>query len=203
MAARKQPKRKPKKDPKRPKCGEAGHLTAQGKPCRRLVVPGTDACEAHGRKPKRGGRPSLLSKEIIEDLAKHLKGGNFITTSCKAVGLRSTDTFYDWMKKGLELVDEREAAFDRGELPPVLDEHEQLLYLFADTIEKAEALGEIALISNIRAGIPGWQGSAWIAQRRWRERYGDTRQIDGENDPITEILADFRQQRAARQGDLQ
>lgn len=204
MAARKpsgaqdkKPRKAPakKKDPKRPLCGKP---TAKGTACRRLVVPGTDSCEAHGRQPKRGGRPSKLTQEIINSIKQYLTDGNFISVTCKAVGI-NTDTFYEWTKLGLELVTEREQCETDKAPIPFLDSHERLLYQFAEAIEKAEALGEIGLLNNIKMGAPGWQGSAWIMQRRWRERWGDSRQADTDHDPLEEILADFRQQRELRQ----
>lgn len=185
---------KQKKDPKRPQCGKP---TASGKPCRRLVVPGTDACEAHGRQPKRGGRPSKLTAQIIKDIEQFLNDGNYVSVVCKAVGINQ-DTFYQWLKLGLELVTEREQCEVDGKPIPFLDSHERLLYQFAEAIEKAEAMGEMGLISNVKSGSPGWQGSAWILQRRFRERWGDSRQIDTDTDPLAEILADFREQRELR-----
>lgn len=188
-------------DPKKPIIKLCSGTTGKGTPCKRRALKGSAFCKVHGappRDPVRGGRPSKLTREIIDGLCENLGTGAYIETCCKAEGISDT-VFYDWLKKGLALLTLIEAAQEAGHAPPVLDEHETLLAMFADRIEKADATGEIGLLKNIRAGAPGWQGSAWIAQRRYAKRWGDKVLMGttSEDDPIHEILTAFRAARAA------
>ncbi len=48
-----------------------------------------------------GGAPSKISAKITAAICKHLRSGNYIETSCAAVGI-SVDTFHRWLKAGAD-----------------------------------------------------------------------------------------------------
>lgn len=106
--------------------------------------------------PARRGRPSkaehLLTPEMIAAVGLLLAEGNFKDTVSDFLGI-DRKTWWNWEQRG-----EREPDSIYGE--------------FLHVVKKASATAEILLLRGIRVGAPGWQGQAWIAERRFPERWG-------------------------------
>lgn len=104
-----------------------------------------------------GGRPTKLSEELIQTLAKWVRTGAYITTVCQAHDI-SRETYYAWMRRGEE-------------------EQEGLYREFSDTLKRAEAEAELRLLARLeqcadpQADGP-FQRYAWILERRFRDRWG-------------------------------
>ena len=45
------------------------------------------------------GRPTKLTKELTEEVAKYLRAGNYIETTAALVGI-NRDSIYEWLKRG-------------------------------------------------------------------------------------------------------
>lgn len=105
----------------------------------------------------KGGRPTILTKEMAEAIIDLLKRGNYLTTSASYVGINPA-TITSWVKRGNALAQEQ----DEREL----DETEQLFVWFAVEVEKARAWAEIKSVEIIRqAGNETWQAAAWFLER--------------------------------------
>ena len=121
-----------------------------GSPASKTIQPATAVSEDKPKHP--GGRPEKLTPDIQKKLADALKAGSYIEVACQWVGI-TRRTFYYWMEQG-----------QRDEAGP----H----YEFFHTIQKALSEAEVGTVANIRAaGAKNWQALAWIAERRWRERW--------------------------------
>lgn len=96
------------------------------------------------------GRPTILNEEIIKQLYNCILIGMSILRACNYVGI-SKDTFYEWKKKGMANPD-------------------SIYGLLLENIAKAEAGGELKLISDIQKD-QSWQSKAWILERRYPEEW--------------------------------
>ena len=98
------------------------------------------------------GRNTKLTPELQEEIVRFIEGGNYIETTCHAVGVNK-QTFYNWLQRG-----------SNGE-QPFLD--------FLDSIKKAKAKAETQSVSLIRiAGIDNWQAAAWWLERTNWKKWG-------------------------------
>lgn len=105
-------------------------------------------------KKNKGGRPTKLTPELIEEICKLIRIGAYIETACNFNGIHK-DTYYRWAKDG--------ARAKSG-----------LKKEFYDSIKKAVAFAEANLIGRINeAGRQQWQAYAWIAERRFPERWAN------------------------------
>lgn len=118
---------------------------------------------ASKEKPKRGrGRPqgpaNLTAAKLKAILSAMEQGAT--NAAAAAAGGVSREALQAWIKKG--------RAATKG-----------TYFDLVAQIEKARSKGELALLATVRAGKRGWQGSAWILERRWRgeyaKRYDDQR----------------------------
>lgn len=113
------------------------------------------------------GRPTKLTPEIVNEISKIIRSGNYIETACAYVGINKT-TFYDWLKRGArekERVSKNpRAKVKKSEIPFVE---------FHDEIEKALAHSEIRDVAIIgKAAEENWQAAAWRLERKFPERWG-------------------------------
>lgn len=103
-----------------------------------------------------GGRPSkaehLLTAEMLEEVAKLLLEGHHKETVADFLGIHRA-TWWRW-----EQIGEREP--------------ESLYGQFCNITRKAIAGAEIDTIRAIRGGQRGWESRAWIAERRFPQRWG-------------------------------
>lgn len=111
----------------------------------------------------RGGRPSKIRDEAVaKRLVQGLLRGMTPDLACDLAGI-APSTFYLWMKQGKE---DAEAGLDT--------EH----FRFSERIKKAIATALYKMLGKIKRGGEGWQGSAWVVERRWRETYARPAQVE-------------------------
>ncbi len=108
----------------------------------------------------RPGPKTSLTPEIQRLIIETIRAGNYRTTACQRAGIHR-DTLNHW-----------EHRAKSGEEPFVS---------FVAELSRAEAEGEVELLAAIREGEPGWQGKAWIMERRFAKRWsGRVRQTVAE-----------------------
>lgn len=127
---------------------------------------------------KPAGRPSELTPEIEAKIIKGISLGMHRDEVAGFAG-RHRSTIYYWMKKAQD-------DADAGTASP-----EQLAFL--DGIKAAEASGVLARLERINSGDPGWQGSAWIQERRYSKQWAAVQKIAGDPDgaPIKIAFVDL------------
>lgn len=101
------------------------------------------------------GRHSDITPTLIGVIQNGISKGNYPEIAARAAGV-SRSTYYLWLQKG-------KADRDAG--------RETLYATFSDAIKEAEATAEGLLLDVVGDGEKGWQSSAWILERRWRERW--------------------------------
>ena len=110
-----------------------------------------------GRHP--GGRPTKLTREVIEKIAELVRAGNYMVTAAAYVGV-NRDTLYAWLRRG--------AAARSG-----------LYREFSDSIGVALAGAEIDPLKLItEAGQKEWRALAWRLERRYPDRWGRLERIE-------------------------
>lgn len=116
-------------------------------------------------------RPQALTLEVQALIVQALTEGNYLETACLASGI-TKHTFYYW-KHLLE-----DGA-----------EHAQVYTDFYDAVKSASAVSEQGALRDVRAGQPGWQGSAWFLERRFPKRWGkkDHLTVKSENVDMTKL----------------
>jgi transposase len=119
------------------------------------------------RKPKAGGRKSLLTPERQQTILDLIAAGNYIDTATKASGI-SHQTLSNWLSRGTA---ERERLQANPNAEPDPKEHKYLEFL--EESEKAFAIAEARNMAIIqRAAHDGtWQAAAWILERTRGKRY--------------------------------
>lgn len=108
------------------------------------------------------GRKPLLERqpEIMENILKVIRAGNYIKTACEYCGIDET-TFYRYWNVGKEEI-------ERG-----VTEDESVYVKFYKSVKKARAEAEVRNVSTInKASEKNWQASAWWLERSFPERYG-------------------------------
>lgn len=116
----------------------------------------------------KGGRPSKLTDELQEEMARLVETGNYLDTAAACCGI-NRDTFYEWMRRGA-----REKAAGRN----------TLYTRFSDRMKMAEAKAEALTLTRLRAaGREHWQADAWFLERTRPKRFGRWQRVDvGEGD---------------------
>lgn len=94
----------------------------------------------------------MLTPETLEAVAAMLLEGHHKETVADFLGVRRS-TWWNWEQRG-----EREPESIFGD--------------FLDVTRKALAGAEIAITREIRFGVKGWESRAWIAERRFPQRWG-------------------------------
>lgn len=130
------------------------------------------ASKAKGK--PRAKRPT--PDEVIDELERYIRVGNFIDVSCEAVGI-GRKTFYRWMRKG----DQAKSGVHRE---------------FCDRIRAAEAQAEIMIFGKMRtaSAAAGAKEEAralrWTLERRfgWKEQQRTELVVSG-NDEAPPVQA--------------
>lgn len=107
---------------------------------------------------------SKLTKELCDTICENIRRGNYISTSCRAVGI-STSTYSRWKKKGKQGIEPYKTFLERT--------------------DEAEAKGEMAcleVIYNNAIENGNWLSSAWILERKYPNRYGKRERVDLQTD---------------------
>jgi hypothetical protein len=102
-------------------------------------------------------RPTILTRELCDQITKALEDGNYFETACNAYGVSKQDG-YNWLNKG------QEGAEAPGDWPDAYR-------VFFDACEKASALAEVAAVGEVRAAAQPYEyevtekGSAYAVVR--------------------------------------
>jgi hypothetical protein len=94
----------------------------------------------------------VLTPETLGAVAELLLEGNYKETVADFLGIHRA-TWWRWEQLG-----ERDPQSIYGD--------------FCNVVKKASAGAEISLLRSIRHGWEGWQSKAWIAERRFPQRWG-------------------------------
>lgn len=106
----------------------------------------------------RKGTPSLLDRDVIEDICKFLRAGNTRRTACALSGVR-TVTFDSWMLR---------ATKDRS------NQSDSLYVLLVEKMNAAESAWESHAVGLIGShGEKDWKAISWLLARRNRADWGD------------------------------
>lgn len=114
------------------------------------------------------GRPCILTRELIEQVASLLPRALYIETVAGQVGITS-ETFREWQRLGARENRRREEG---KEPDPTLNLHCE----FSSTIKRVTAEAEADYLSCIQAaGSQAWTALAWILERRFPQRWATNR----------------------------
>jgi hypothetical protein len=93
--------------------------------------------------PDLGGRPTKFTPDLLEKLAEAIAAGMPDQYACDRVGI-DVDTLADWKRT------------QPG---------------FSGVLNHARAERMLTRLNRIDVGESGWQGTAWILERRWGEHF--------------------------------
>jgi transposase len=105
-------------------------------------------------------RKTKLTPEVQERLCSAVRAGNYLQAACAYAGI-SVQTLSTWVKRG------------RERRQPYLD--------FLETLQKAKADAEVAVVALWRQQIPdNWQAARAFLERRFPDRWGrkDTHKVN-------------------------
>ena len=136
-----------------------------------------------------GGRPSKpvkLDDALQAKVIAMLQEGNYISTSCRAVGI-SRETFYTWLENG----EGREVVTADG---TVIVYDKPLYREFREKAQEAIALAEVALVHQAKKGLDGWQAQMTMLERRFPERWArrDRTEVTGPGGGPVRVEVDVR-----------
>jgi hypothetical protein len=110
---------------------------------------------------RKKGRPTKFNPGLAEQIIQYIRAGAYIETAAVAAGIDKA-TFYAWLKKG--------ASDDSG---PYFD--------FALAVHQAMAMSEVRDVLLIgEAAKESWQAAAWRLERKFPDRWGQTRRVEVE-----------------------
>ena len=141
------------------------------------------------------GRPTKLTTELTEEIAKYLRAGNYIETTAALVGI-NRDSIYEWLKRGAA-EQERLMKNPRARIR----KREQIFVEFSDTVKKAQAQSEAMLVGLVgKAAEKNWTAAAWRLERKFPDKWGRTERnvATAQNDPLKDIakqIEDLRNDR--------
>jgi hypothetical protein len=111
------------------------------------------------RRPR--GRPTKFNRALAEQIIQYIRAGAYIETAAVAAGIDKA-TFYAWMKKGASAKDGDFKAFH-------------------DAVNQAMAMAEVRDVLLIgEAAKESWQAAAWRLERKFPDRWGQTRRVEVE-----------------------
>jgi hypothetical protein len=143
------------------------------------------------------GRKLKLTEERHDKIVEFIKAGNYASQAAGAAGIGER-TFWRWMKQGEDLsesIEDIENVIDQWnemsyaervknmDLKPrdcdMPSEKDLKLWHFWRDIKKAESEAEANLVSDIKeAGKDSWQALAWILERKHKDRWGRTDNVN-------------------------
>jgi predicted DNA-binding protein YlxM (UPF0122 family) len=135
------------------------------------------------------GRPTKLTKELIEEIAQYLRAGNYIETTAALVGI-NRDSIYEWLKRGNAEI-ERVSKSNRARIR----KREEIFVEFTDTVKKAQAQAEAMLVGLIgQAAQKNWTAAAWRLERKYPDKWGRTERnvATAQDDPVKELAQQIK-----------
>jgi hypothetical protein len=144
-----------------PKPARCVARTATGARCKRNAMPGADRCPQHlGGQPRSPGRPTRLTKDVVEEILDILRVGGYAETAAAAVGI-SPRTWQHWIKRGD---------------PDGTKQADRPYREFREQVEQAVAEGEAACVAAIRqASAKDWKAAAWMLERQQPDKWAGPR----------------------------
>lgn len=97
-----------------------------------------------------GGRPTKLTPEVELVILDAIEKGNYRATAAALAGVHR-NTLLAWERWG--------------------EEGKEPYAEFVCAVQRAEARAESELLERVKIADPGWQGSAWLLERRWAHRW--------------------------------
>lgn len=135
-------------------------------------------CSAEPDKGINDGRPTKLTPELIKDIVKWIRAGNYIEIAAQKAGV-SKVIYYNWLHRGET---EKDTIYEE----------------FFNCIKEAEAACETASLLKVQTATKDapWQNIAWFLERRFRSRWGRQVTISGDPDAplqinVTHDLSEF------------
>ena len=141
------------------------------------------------------GRPTKLTTELTEEIAKYLRAGNYIETTAALVGI-NRDSIYEWLKRGAA-EQERLMKNPRARIR----KREQIFVEFSDTVKQAQSQSEAMLVGLVgKAAEKNWTAAAWRLERKFPDKWGRTERnvATAQDDPLKDIakqIEDLRNDR--------
>lgn len=110
------------------------------------------------------GKPSKISKEVINILYQEISRGVPIKYACTIAGI-GRNTYYEWIKKAKELPDDSDSLYK----------------YFEKKKDEGIAMAVASRVEQIRVDN-SWQSSAWWLERVDYEHFGKKQTIDANVD---------------------
>lgn len=117
------------------------------------------------------GRAIALTVGGRKELFRGIAAGASLDNSARVARIAPA-TLYRYMALGKAEQDEASALDEFATAPP------DSWWALLEDIKAAQALFTVERLERIRAGEPGWQGSAWLLERKWPERWGRSTKIE-------------------------
>ena len=127
-------------------------------------------------KRKKLGRPTKMTKRVLERLLTSIVNGNYYEIACKTAGI-SYATFRSWITQAEEMLILKEKG-EKGWKQDYLN--------FLEVVHEAEALAEEIMVSKVQAAAADgdWRAGAWLLERRhperWQKRFVMEAEVTGE-----------------------
>lgn len=158
------------------------------------------------------GRPTVLTKDIVDRVSGLIMAGAYIETACAACGL-AKKLYYEWLKLGeqrRQLAEQLETEKNSKVINDIKEKYRMIdpIYeQFSDAIQKAVVQAELRdLIRIDEAAVSNWHAAAWKLERKYPDRWGRKYRLDhsGEVDTKQTVnIQETRQQILSIMGDPQ
>lgn len=109
------------------------------------------------------GRPEKITDEMIEILIGCVKTGLPLCKAAQVVRITHR-TLDNWLKTGEDNIDSDDKS------------KHKYIKLFLG-LKEAESSAITRLLTRVEGGAPGWQGSAWILERRWWQEFAKKQSV--------------------------
>lgn len=144
----------------------------------------------------KGGRPNIISTQIIENILSAIRAGTYIETAAAFAGI-SKDTLYRWMKRGRRekrrLEKNSRARVSAAEAPYVIfvegvtkafaDAEVRDVGIIAQAARGGQKYVEEKVITDAQGRVvskqtttkaipPQWQAAAWRLERKYPKKWG-------------------------------
>lgn len=116
-----------------------------------------------------GGRPSEMTPVVVEKMLEGISLGLSIVDVADLAG-KARQTVYNWINAAEKAVADGTATDEQRE--------------FLDSVKSAQQEGQLRRLKRIQTGDPGWQGSAWIQERRYPRQWAATSKLGGDPDGV-------------------
>jgi hypothetical protein len=112
------------------------------------------------------GRPTKLTKDLIDTIVEMVKNCAYVETACASVGI-DKQTLYTWLREAADL---RVKIAKDKKATPKPGTRLALVLTFSDAVKSAKAEAENSSVLII-ASAAQWQARAWLLERQRPELY--------------------------------